>query len=189
MYPLETVNTDLCTHVIYGIGVIDKDSLELKIHDLWGTDFNNYFDQTIAAYKKRGIKVSIAVGGWTTAERTQFQRVAAFESSRNRFVERTVAFLRRHNFDGLDLNWLYPVCRGDTCDQDPREKEQFQQLVDKLVQAFKPRSLLLSAVVGKSDEVINNSYDVAHLSTVLDWITVRTINYHGSWLNTTGKLS
>jgi chitinase len=42
--------------------------------------------------------------------------MAASEVGRNTFADSVVAFVQKHKFDGLDLDWEYPTQRGGTPD-------------------------------------------------------------------------
>ena len=53
--------------------------------------------------------------------------VASIES-RLLFVNSVIDFLRKHGFDGLDLDWEYPTRRGGR----PEDKENFAKLVKVL---------------------------------------------------------
>lgn len=53
-----------------------------------------------------GLKVLISVGGEGTAR--LFSEMVQEPNRRNSFIESAVKFLREHDFDGLDLHWVYP---------------------------------------------------------------------------------
>lgn len=172
--PLETIDPHNCTIIIYGVGEIDNTTLLTTFHKLW-SDFDERFDTRIAALQKRGILVSLAVGGSSAYK--EFPRVVVNAERRRHFIEHAIRFLKRYNFDGLDLNWYFPVCELYVCDQDPVQKDQFKLFVEEMSREFKREDLLLSAVVGDTPSTVQKGYDVKHLSAHLDWITVRTIHY------------
>lgn len=54
--------------------------------------------------------------------------MVASTESRLLFVNTVIDFLRKHGFDGLDLDWEYPTRRGGR----PEDKENFAKLVKVL---------------------------------------------------------
>ena len=53
------------------------------------------------------MKVTVAVGG-ATQKSWAFSKMAATEISRAKFIAASVRFLKKHNFDGLDIDWEFP---------------------------------------------------------------------------------
>jgi chitinase len=41
-----------------------------------------------------------------------FTRMVASDANRRDFAKTSAAFLRKHNFDGIDMDWEYPANRG-----------------------------------------------------------------------------
>lgn len=48
------------------------------------------------------LKVSVAIGGWNEGS-GNYSAMAADPEKRKRFVQSAVEFVRKYNFDGLDL--------------------------------------------------------------------------------------
>ena len=69
------------------------------------------FNQLKTSYP--GLKTLIAVGGWTF-DQSRFVLVSSTDARRSAFASSVVAFLEEHNFDGIDLDWEYPVTRDGT---------------------------------------------------------------------------
>lgn len=61
----EDIDSKLCTHIVYGFAVLDRDLLTIKPHDTWA-DFDNRFYERVVAFKKKGVKVTVAIGGWVS---------------------------------------------------------------------------------------------------------------------------
>lgn len=62
-YLPENIDENLCTHIVYGFSVLDGTTLTIKTHDSWA-DIDNNFYERVTAYRKKGIKVLVAIGGW-----------------------------------------------------------------------------------------------------------------------------
>jgi hypothetical protein len=62
--------------------------------------------------------------------RTTFSDLAKSTAAQDAFFESLITFMRRHNFDGVDLDWEYPVAddRGGIAD----DYENFVTLVRRL---------------------------------------------------------
>lgn len=75
------------------------------------------------------LKVMLAVGGWDQGSHS-FLQVVNSKAVQSKFVASTVEFLRHpdNNFDGLDLDWEYPV----------NQKEKFTALckVTRILTSF-----------------------------------------------------
>lgn len=106
-YLPEDIDGKLCTHIVYGFAVLDRDKLTIKPHDTWA-DFDNHFYERVVEYKKKGAKVTIAIGGWNDSAGDKYSRLVRDAAARARFIKHVVEFIEKYNFDGLDLDWEYP---------------------------------------------------------------------------------
>jgi len=196
------IDTSLCTHIVYGFAVLDSSTLLMKPHDPWA-DIDQWnkktgYDKVVEMGKvaNDGTKNLIAIGGWNDSDGKKFNgkyaRLVLSAANRRKFIEHIIPYLDKYEFDGLDLDWEYPVCWQVDCAQgDPKEKEGFAAFVRELRAAFDAhhRPLLLSAAVSPSSKVIDAGYDVPSLSRDLDWIAVMTYDYHGQWDKKTGHVA
>ena len=76
----------------------------------------------------------IAIGGATSAG---FSSLVSSSGNINTFVASVVAFLNQYNFDGLDIDWEYPIGASD--------KAGLSNLLITLRQAFGTKYLLSAA--------------------------------------------
>merc|ERR1719285_304472 len=188
-YKPEDIDAELCTHVVYGFAVLDSSRLLIKPHDTWA-DYDNAFYEKVTNLRKRGIKVTLAIGGWNDSLGPKYSNLVSSPAARARFNAHVVEFLLKHNFDGLDLDWEYPKCWQVDCNKGPEsDKPNFTAWVRELYTAFQPHGLLLSAAVSPSFKVIDAGYEVAELNKYFDWIAVMTYDYHGHWDKATGHVA
>lgn len=68
-------------------------------------------------------------------------------------------------------------------------KQGFAQLVRELSEAFEPNEWLLSATVSADQKAVDAGYDVPQLNRYLNWISLMTYDYHGSFDGQTGHLA
>ena len=188
-YKPEDIDWSLCTHINYGFAVLDPNRLEMTAHDSWA-DIDNDFYKKVTALKEKGVKVSIALGGWNDSEGDKYSRMVSSSSSRRNFVTKAVQFIEKWGFEGLDLDWEYPKCWQVDCSAGPSsDKENFAALVRELRAAFDSRGWILSAAVSPSKAVMDEGYDIPALSRDLDIINVMTYDYHGHWDKKTGHVA
>ena len=108
-YRPEDIDPTICTHIVYGFAVLDFSTLLMKPHDSWA-DIDNDFYGKVVEYKRYGIKVTIAIGGWNDSQGDKYSRLVNNPAARKRFIENVVQFIKKYDFDGLDLDWEYPSC-------------------------------------------------------------------------------
>lgn len=82
----------------------------------WDTEY--YRDLIKLKMKKPSLKCYLSVGGWDAGGKI-FSNMANSTKSRQVFIKSVLKSLKRYDFDGLDVDWEYPVAndRGETfCD-------------------------------------------------------------------------
>lgn len=55
-------------------------------------------------------------------------QMAATEAGRNNFTDSAVSFVKKYNFDGLDLDWEYPTQRGGS----PKDKVHQHEVLNEI---------------------------------------------------------
>lgn len=186
---------DRLTHIIYAFANVGADgmmALEDPCLDAGrcgsgnATSTGGNFGQ-LRALKERHphLKVLVAVGGWTRS--VNFSNAALTPESRQRFAQSGIElFLRGWPglFDGLDIDWEYPVFGGARENVTrPEDRENFTLLLTELRRqldaegARDGRRYLLTAATAAGPRLIA-SLELDRVARVLDWLNVMTYDYH-----------
>ncbi|XP_050334459.1 probable chitinase 2 isoform X1 [Bactrocera neohumeralis] len=180
-YAIENFDPNLCTHVIYAFAGLDITQSAIKSLDPWQDlkeDYGKGGYEHLTGFKitHPHLKVSLAIGGWNEGSKN-YSLLVADPEQRRRFVKQVTTFIRKYNFDGLDLDWEYPTQRGGR----PQDRENFVQLTKELRDEFDNYGLLLTSAIGAAKNVIDQAYDVRQISRYLDYLHIMCYDYHGSW--------
>lgn len=71
--------------------------------------FSGFYERVVAL-QRRGVKVSIGLGGWNDSAGDKYSRLVNNRSSRKKFIDHLLSFMEKYGFDGLDVDWEYPKC-------------------------------------------------------------------------------
>lgn len=133
------------THIIYSF-------TEVIDHQMVFTSDRHHSSMeelTKACANYPDLKVMVACGGWGGSG--GFSDMAASQENRKIFVESVIAFIKKYDLDGLDLDWEYPGLPGNDNTYRPEDKENFTSLVTELRRAMdelKPGLLITFAAAG-----------------------------------------
>jgi chitinase len=131
------------------------------------------------------LRTFISIGGWGWSE--HFSDAAVTAEARQRFVESTLdVFIRAHPglFDGVDLDWEYPVRGGRpenrTRPEDERNYtlllEEFRRALDAQGRRDGRRYALTIAAPAGPAHLAN--FELERLGELLDFINVMAYDYH-----------
>ena len=105
-----------------------------------------------------------------------FSKLAKSEQARLNFAKNVVTFLQRFKFDGLDLDWEYPVIASDGVD-----KANFITLLTILKSQLTANNLIFSIAVAASKWASDQAYDIPRIHAQVDFINLMTYDLHGTW--------
>ncbi|XP_030368868.1 acidic mammalian chitinase-like [Scaptodrosophila lebanonensis] len=169
------IDTSLCTHISYTFFGISE-SGEFKSLDPW-LDLDSglgFISKTIALKQKNSnLKIIATVGGWNEGS-NKYSAMAADPNKRALFISSALSFIQEHGFDGLDVDWEYPVERGGV----PEDRNNFVTLLSEIKQVFDQHGLELSIAVGASKARAEISYDIPAISQHVSYINVMTYDFH-----------
>ncbi|KAI9560101.1 hypothetical protein GHT06_014111 [Daphnia sinensis] len=184
----ENVLSSSCTHVLYAYAGLDPKTLLIKSNDIW-TDISNRMYARINSLKQTNpnLKVMLVMGGWTESRDDAYSRLVADARARSMFAVHAVAFLKTYGFDGLHLDWQYPVCWQADCSKGPAfDRTNYPLLIQELSREFSRNGLLLGVNVAGYKNVAVTAFDGAAIGRFADFVTVPTFDFHGSWESMTG---
>ncbi len=120
-YQVANIDASKLTHLNYAFANISADG-KIALGDSWADVEKpfpgdtadqpykgNFYQLTKLKQQYPQLKTLISVGGWTWSER--FSDVALTEESRTVFADSLLQFILKYNFNGVDLDWEYPVSR------------------------------------------------------------------------------
>ncbi|CAF5161498.1 unnamed protein product, partial [Rotaria sp. Silwood1] len=122
----------------------------------------------------------ISVGGWTWS--SNFSDVALTNQSRSIFAASCVEFVQKYGFDGIDLQWVYPVSGGMSGNSErPEDTQNYVLLLEEIrrqLDAILNKTYLLTVDTGATTERIAN-LDLPGMAAHVDWFNVMTYDFHG----------
>ncbi|XP_059149987.1 acidic mammalian chitinase-like [Physella acuta] len=188
----ENINPFLCTHIIYAFVDISTDGRDLRPFNRNDHGQNGLYARTLALKEKNpDLKVLLAVGGWQIGSKP-FIPMIKDEYTRSVWIGNVISYLRRHGFDGFDVDWEFPATRGSPAD----DKYRFTLLMKGLYEAFEEEAresgkekLLLTMATASGTYYIDQSYEPSKIINYIDYMLLMTYNYHGQWEKVTGHHS
>jgi chitinase len=134
--------------------------------------------------KHPGLRLIVSIGGWDAAP--QYSDIALTAQSRRKFTASCIqAFLLGQGFDGIDLDWEFPVHGGmnrsrpqDRADATALAQELRRQLDALGGKMHRHYVLTVATPAGTWQQggaySVSDSYDLAALAHAADWLNVMT---------------
>ena len=131
------------------------------------------------------LKLLVAVGGWTGSGK--FSDVALTAESRATFATSAVDLVIRRwpgLFDGIDVDWEYPVRGGlSTNVTRPEDRVNFTLLLQTLrgeldAQGTRDRRQYLLTIATIAGPAVFAQMELDKVTAIVDWINVMTYDYH-----------
>ncbi len=179
----DKVNAAMLTHINYAFANIGDD-LKIAVGDP-DIDPSNF--TKLAALKQTNprLQTLISVGGWSWSGK--FSDVALTDASRRSFADSCVDFIVQYGFDGIDLDWEYPVSGGLASNTTrPEDKQNFTLLLATLRARLDARGAMdgrhyLLTIAGGCGSWYATYTELGQLHQYLDFANVMTYDIHGSW--------
>lgn len=132
------------------------------------------------------LNVMFAVGGWENSQ--YFSSIAADRVKRITFIASLIQVIKNYGFDGVDVDWEYPVT-GGAHEGIQADKANYVTLLTELRTALKnlaklegrDRPYLMSIAGAAGQWTLDPGYDMKGLVEQLDFVNVMTYDYFGAW--------
>ncbi|GAB1605895.1 acidic mammalian chitinase-like isoform X1, partial [Argonauta hians] len=186
-FTISNIESRLCSHIHYAFAKINDDELvHFEANDIPTHNSIGMYKQIVNLKNiNPALKVVLSVGGYSAGNRP-FSQLAESPTKRRHFIRQSITFLRRYSFDGLEINWEYPLAKDERnfASLVKEFREEFNQRVN-WKDSFGPFLLVCAVPAGK------NNIDVGHnfksLADNMDYITVMSYDLHGIWNRKTGQ--
>ncbi len=177
--------THLMTHFVYKSADLTKDG-EVILGDSYadieflypGADRNDRFLGSfgqLTKVKKRQpeLKAIISIGGWGRSE--HFSSIAASPNGRAKLAKSAIQFMQKYQFDGIEIDWQFPIYRASSTEITSYRKEDGKHLNLLLAEIKRQCEQMsidcwLQAVLAPYS--LENAWDASLLSNSADVIVV-----------------
>jgi GH18 family chitinase len=116
-----------------------------------------------------GVKVGIAVGGWSDLKNPGFEGLSASASGRENFADNLLRLIRTYDLDGVDIDWEYP--RGLV------QSQQYNLMMHLLAERLHAVGKFLSAAVADGAE--NGAAIPAEIFHYIDFLNIMAYDGDG----------
>ncbi|CAF2912024.1 unnamed protein product [Rotaria sp. Silwood2] len=127
------------------------------------------------------LKVLISVGGWAFNDpgptRTEFHNIISTDASRKRFITSVSNYLKKYQFDGIDIDYEYPA--ADDRGGSPEDTNNYVKLVKDMRDTFGNNYLI--TIAAPASYWYLRHFKIGEMSKYLDFINVMTYDIHGAW--------
>lgn len=181
----DQIDVQKLTHINYAFAVPAQNG---ELASLRAKDEANLAALTSLRTVSKNLKILISVGGWGGCK--YFSDAALTDASRRKFANSAVALLKKHNLDGVDIDWEYPDQIGAGNIFRPEDKPNFtlflKAIRDRLDEQGKADNrtgtnhYLLTAATGGDTAFVNHT-ELGNAQQYLDYVNIMTYDlYHGN---------
>ncbi|KAK2742693.1 hypothetical protein FQN57_005148 [Myotisia sp. PD_48] len=178
----EMIPLGVYTEINFAFATIDPVTFEIKPAS---PDDVKLYERLVALKDEDpDLRINIAVGGWAFNDpgptQTTFSDLVRSESNQRKFFKSLVSFLTTYGFDGIDVDWEYPVAD----DRSGREEdfENFPKFMNNLKRALQSTGGrdTLTLTLPASFWYLQH-FDIGKLQKAVDYFNIMSYDLHGVW--------
>ena len=181
----EQIDAQKLTHINYAFAVPAQTG---ELAPLNARDSMNLAALISLKTVNKDLKVLISIGGWGGCK--YFSDVALTETSRRKFANSAVTLLRKHQLDGVDIDWEYPAQIGAGNIFHPQDKQNYTLLLSALRSQLNKQGshdqrtganhYLLTVATGADASFVSHT-ELGKAQRYLDYVNIMTYDiYHGN---------
>ncbi|KAK8857289.1 glycoside hydrolase family 18 protein [Apiospora arundinis] len=177
------------THIFYSFALVNPDTFHVVQMD---AETGSHYDEvTHLKNRQPGLEVWIAIGGWAMNDpgpyRTAFSDMVKSEANQDAFFESLISFMALHDFDGVDLDWEYPVAedRGGI----PEDFDNYVHMLARLRNRLNGtgRRVGISITLPASYWYLRG-FNIVEIEPHIDFFNIMTYDIHGVWDKTVNSI-
>nr|AJO25037.1 chitinase [Nilaparvata lugens] len=177
----ELVDPLLCTHILIAFANADNRTIQ-PTHT---SDVEIYHQ--IVDMKKQNPTLKVMISIQCFSNNGELAAVVDTKQSRQTFIASVVQFLVMHNFDGIDIDWEFPVWPGS----DMKQLNDFTALLKELrtaLASIQGDRKLISVAVAAPQTIVDAAYQVQKMAKYVDFVNLMAYDFHyfTSYLPITG---
>ncbi len=183
-YTPQKVPASKLTHLNYAFAKIDPATGRIALADP-NNDRKNFAAFRTLKQNNKHLNTLISVGGWDYS--TYFSDVASTAARREVFAQSCLEFILEHGFDGVDLDWEFPVSGGPAgVINRPQDKQNFTLLLkairEKLdTQEKRDGKTYYLTVAGAPGSGYLAKIEPKSVAALVDYIFLMGYDMHGPW--------
>ncbi|XP_054719499.1 acidic mammalian chitinase-like [Uloborus diversus] len=171
--PPNKLNATLCTHIIAGFSSVKDGVIDV------GGNGKMYTETTALKKQYPHLKILMTVGGGGNDQ--GFSSAVSSPGSRLKLIASAFSTLGKYGFDGLDIDWEFPVWN----DNQPDDKDNFIHFLkefkifsDFFGLKFLKKQPLLTVAVAAPKTFIDKAYNITEMAKYVDFINLMTYDFH-----------
>lgn len=175
------VSAEKLTHINYAFVDVKSNRAFLSNEK---TDTINFRTLNLLKKINPALKILISIGGWSWSE--NFSDAVLTDTARKAFAASAVEIIRKHQLDGVDIDWEYPGRPGEEGNvYRPEDKQNFTLMfrdirlaLDTLEQQTGKEKLLTTAVGGFA--AFLETSEMGKAQQYLDYVNLMTYDLYSS---------
>ena len=178
------------THINYAFAHVDSAGLVAPMEARYGErDSLNFIKLHSLKKKNKDLKILVSIGGWTHSK--GFSDAVLTEAGRKKLTQSGIAYLIKHQLDGLDFDWEYPALQGDNNPVRPEDRENFVLMLKSFRQALDSLGRLnqthyLSTIASGGFRKYLEVNNLAEAQQYLDFINIMAYDFYTAGDRETG---